>query len=53
MIIPTTSGVVRISCSGKPLDASYLPPASDLAELGRYLARRYAAADEQKGEENA
>lgn len=53
MTIPMTGGVVRLSCGGKPLDAPYLPPASDLAELGRYLARRYAAADEPKGEETA
>lgn len=44
MTIPMSHGVVHISCGGKPLDESpYLPPASDLAELGRYLARRYGA----------
>lgn len=44
MTIPMPHGVVHISCGGKPLEESpYLPPASDLAELGRYLARRYGA----------
>lgn len=53
MTIKMTTGVVRISCGRKPLDTPYLPPASDLAELGRYLARRYADSDEPKGEETA
>ena len=43
-------GVVHIKCGGKPLEGPYLPPASDLAELGRYLARKYAAEKDGKEE---
>ena len=43
MTVHTTYGTARISCGGKPLEGPYLPPASDLAELGRYLARKYSA----------
>lgn len=53
MKIPMSTGTVQITCGGKPLEGTYLPPASDLALLGRYLARRYAATDEPKGEETA
>lgn len=35
--------VVRVTCGGEPLDGLYLPPASDLALLGRLLARKYGA----------
>lgn len=53
MTIYVPGGTVRVSCGGKSLDEPYFPPASDLAELGRYLARRYATEDEMKGEETA
>ena len=49
MKIPMSTGTVQITCGGKPLEGTYLPPASDLALLGRYLARRYAATDEPSG----
>lgn len=53
MTINTTSGTVRITCGGKPLDGPYLPPESDLAELGRVLAQRYATIKTKEGEETA
>lgn len=46
MTVQTTTGVVRVSCGGKPLDTDYIPSALKLAELGRYFAARYAAKDE-------
>ena len=39
MTVYMEHGVVHDTCGGKPLgDAPYLPPESDLAFLGRYLA---------------
>lgn len=40
-------GEIRVTCGGKPLEGPYLPPASALAELGRFLASRYSAKDAQ------
>ena len=51
MTIQLDAGTVRISCGGAPLEGAYLPPASDLAQLGRYLARKYSTKDEPKGED--
>lgn len=49
MTIPMTHGVVHISCGGLPLeDKPYLPPTSDLAELGRYLAQKYSAKEKEE-----
>lgn len=45
MTIQTPQGIVRLTCGGHPLVGPYLPPASDLAQLGRYLARKYGAKD--------
>lgn len=48
MTINTTSGTVRITCGGKPLEGAYLPPDINLAELGRVLAQRYATKDKEE-----
>ncbi len=53
MEIHMAQGVVRITCGGRPLDGPYLPPASALRELGRYLAKKYGDKDEPKKEETA
>lgn len=45
MTIYLPNGVARITCGGKPLEGPYLPPASDLALLGKHLAKRYATSD--------
>lgn len=45
MSIQTQCRVIKITCGGKPLTGPYLPPAAELAELGRYLAQRYATSD--------
>lgn len=45
MSIQTQCRVIKLTCKGKPLTGAYLPPAVELAELGRYLAQRYATSD--------
>lgn len=44
------NAMVTLTCGGKPLEGPYLPPPSALAELGRYLARKYGAKDAQLGD---
>jgi len=53
MTINFSTGTVRITCGGEPLAGPYLPPQSDLAELGRFLAQKYAASDEAREDETA
>lgn len=49
MTVYLEHGVVHVTCGGKPLgDAPYLPPESDLAFLGRYLASKYAAKEPEQ-----
>ena len=45
MSIQTQCRVIKLTCGGKPLTGAYLPPTAELAELGRYLAQRYAKSD--------
>lgn len=42
---PQGRGVVRITCGGKPLEGTYIPPETHLKQLCHYLARKYGAKD--------